>query len=122
MTESIIIDIGIDIREISDIEMERLRKGYKPNTIEQKWIINFEDGWLSFLRLWNNLLVYKTQVIQDMEGKYNIKNVKSYIRQSTFEEEKQFFLIVLDILILQRENSELSKLSFNNKWALLGIN
>ena len=42
----------------TDAEGERIRRGYVPQNMDDKWFIFFEDGWLYFHRSWTGACIY----------------------------------------------------------------
>jgi hypothetical protein len=42
----------------SDEEGERIRQGYVPKNMDDKWFIFFENGWLYFHRSWTGHCIY----------------------------------------------------------------
>jgi len=42
----------------SDAEAERMRQGFAPRDMDDRWFVYFEDGWLNFHRSWTGSHVY----------------------------------------------------------------
>ncbi len=48
-------------------DAENMRRGIVPNSMDDKWFIYFESGWLRFHRSWTGAFIYALQ-LQDHEG------------------------------------------------------
>jgi hypothetical protein len=42
----------------SDAEGDRMRQGFVPRDMDDRWFVYFEDGWLNFHRSWTGAHIY----------------------------------------------------------------
>jgi len=52
----------------SNAEGDRLRSGFIPACMEDKWFIFFEDGWLYFHRSWTGYCLFGVRVDESSNG------------------------------------------------------
>jgi hypothetical protein len=52
----------------SEAEAERMRMGHKPEEMEDKWFVFFEEGWLYFLRSWTGICIYALRLESTPNG------------------------------------------------------
>ncbi len=60
--------IALDRRFSAD-EMERLRRGFIPEEMEDKWFIFLEDDRLYFHRSWTGICIYVVRLVPDGDGR-----------------------------------------------------
>src|SRR5687768_2755564 len=53
-------------------QFSKLKKGFIPQQMEEKWFIFYENDWLYFHRSWTGYGIYRAQLIKG-EGGYTIK-------------------------------------------------
>jgi len=58
---------------LDEYEFDRIRMGYVPAQMEQKWFVYFDDGWLHVHRSWTGYEIYKAEIIVT-EGSYIINS------------------------------------------------
>lgn len=46
-------------------EFKAVKKGFVPKEMEDKWFLDFEDGWLSFYRSWTGYCVFRVKFRED---------------------------------------------------------
>ena len=56
-----------------DSEAERMRQGFIPRQMEDKWFIYFADGWLYFYRSWTGACIFGVRF--DSRGVHVLKGV-----------------------------------------------
>lgn len=59
--------LKIDRRFTAD-EAERIAQGLVPETMDDKWFIHQEDGWVYFHRSWTGVCVYGMRLAPDGDG------------------------------------------------------
>lgn len=42
----------------SDAEADRMKQGFVPRDMDDRWFVYFEDGWLNFHRSWTGAHIY----------------------------------------------------------------
>ena len=50
--------------KFSPTDMQKILKGYKAESMDDKWNIVCDDGWINFQRSWTTTVVYKAHLIQ----------------------------------------------------------
>ena len=46
---------------LDEYEFDRIRMGYVPAQMEQKWFVYFDEGWLHVHRSWTGYEIYKAE-------------------------------------------------------------
>ncbi|QLG88841.1 hypothetical protein HQ393_11680 [Chitinibacter bivalviorum] len=55
----------LDLRtSFTSEEFLKIKAGYIPEEMEEKWFIYYADGWLNFHRSWTGFLIYRLQILQ----------------------------------------------------------
>ncbi|MGV3611487.1 MAG: ADP-ribosylglycohydrolase family protein [Fluviicola sp.] len=108
----------IDI-EFNEIEFEKIKVGLIPDSMDDKWFVYFEDGWLYLHRSWTGHLIFKANIQAVSNGNYVIKAFYA-------EQDKERWKVDNREEILhsfKNQLSYLSKRSINNpvKNAILGL-
>lgn len=49
----------LDISAVfSDAEADRIKQGFAPRDMDDRWFVYYEDGWLNFHRSWTGAHIY----------------------------------------------------------------
>jgi len=96
-------------KKYSKEEYNKLKQGFIPKVMEEKWFIYFEEQKLYFHRSWTGLCVYELNFIKD-NGKYIIS--KGYLNgkiaeqrdSMSLKEEVNIVLSLIDILLLNEDD------------------
>jgi hypothetical protein len=88
-----------------DSEAERMRQGFIPRQMEDKWFIYFKEGWLYFYRSWTGVCIFGVQL--DSRG---VRVIDSWItadRQQTagmdLEYDRKLVGFLIDTLLLGKK-------------------
>ena len=91
-------------------QFSRLKKGFIPKQMEEKWFIFYENNWLYFHRSWTGFGIFSAQLINE-QGSYVIKefwaerNKEKYKNESAkVDIETISFLIAGELLRLNAGN------------------
>jgi len=96
-------------QKYSKEEYNKLKQGFIPKVMEEKWFIYFEEQKLYFHRSWTGLCVYELNFIKD-NGKYIIS--KGYLNgkiaeqrdSMSLKEEVNIVLSLIYILLLNEDD------------------
>jgi len=96
-------------KKYSKEEYNKLKQGFIPKVMEEKWFIYFEEQKLYFHRSWTGLCVYELNFIKD-NGKYIIS--KGYLNgkiaeqrdSMSLKEEVNIVLSLIYILLLNEDD------------------
>ena len=104
-TEHFIIE-----RELSAAELDAVKKGHKPQEMEDKWFMYYEDGRLYIHQSWTGFCIYIIDLSQ--EGKLDVivnRSPKQY-KETSKERDCIMVSILINRLIGKHsENAELMK-------------
>jgi hypothetical protein len=59
-------------RTFSVEEMERVRHGVLPNSMDDKWLILHTDGWLNLHRSWTGRCIYALRLAESPDGQATV--------------------------------------------------
>lgn len=60
---------NLDLQAVfTEAEADRMRQGFMPRQMEDKWLICFEDGWLCFHRSWTGAFIYGLRLEPAADG------------------------------------------------------
>ncbi len=96
---------------INDQEFQRIKLGYIPVQMEEKWFAFFEDGCLHFHRSWTGIEIYKAEIVA-IDGSYVInsfwveRNSEKYVNTND-ESDIETFCFLIARLLLQTDISKL---------------
>jgi hypothetical protein len=62
----------------NDSQVVKLKQGFVPRSMDDKWSIHFADGWLYFHRSWTGRLIYWVRLDQADGG---LKVAESYVNR-----------------------------------------
>ncbi|OJU76543.1 MAG: hypothetical protein BGO09_16620 [Bacteroidetes bacterium 47-18] len=77
--------------EFSEQQFLKLRKGFIPLQMEDKWFIYYDNEWLYFHRSWTGKGIYKTQINQKPGNCYFINSVWVERDKDNYENEDDNF-------------------------------
>ena len=88
-------------------EVDRLEVGYVPGTMEDKWFIYFENGWLRFHRSWTGACIYGLKVQTTSEGgqvteSWVNRDAEQY-RGTDVEYDRRLVDFLIDAFLLKKE-------------------
>ena len=66
----------------NDLEVAKLKRGFMPRSMDDKWFIYFADGWLYFHRSWTGTRIYWLR-LEDAVG--GLKVAESYVNREPRE-------------------------------------
>lgn len=88
--------------KFSDDDMQKIKQGYKAKSMDDRWNIIYDDGWIRFERSWTNTLIYKVEINQKTRKTYIIGDVfyHNCVPDETMNEVE--FLDLLNTYVLVR--------------------
>ena len=113
--------ISID-RSFSSKEMKLIRKGLRPEQMEDKWIICWENNTLSFYRSWTGVCIYVVRFTSEddttkmFEADVN-RDPKQY-KETDDETDKNMISYLIDVLLLNNDAIFPSEESSSEKQAI----
>jgi hypothetical protein len=85
------------------VQFEMIKNGYTSRSMEEKWNIYFENGWLRLVRSWTGLEVYKAQIKKQVENyvidDFFVTTHRDYGKQSDDVERDTFESVVTSHLL-----------------------
>ncbi len=93
---------------VSRKELELIKPGHFPETMDHKWFIYFEDNCLVMHRSWTGLQVYRAFYNEESEEFSELevnRDAESY-GISDDEYDKQNFIFVISVLFLNRKGAQ----------------
>jgi len=94
-------------RRFSEAEAAQIADGFRPEVVEDKWLVYSEDGWIYFHRSWTGALIYWLRLEASGDGatieeSYASRDPAQYSwTDDRYDRELLSFLI--DSLLLKRE-------------------
>ncbi len=94
-------------------EYELIKRGFRPQDMDDKWAIEFDNGWLSFYRTWGAVMVFLLHLTVEAEGvrvdqAYAARDTDMYTGTDT-DEEVRLINFMIDRLLLYRPDAVLRK-------------
>ena len=90
----------------TDTEAEALKRGFIPQSMDDRWFICFDDRWLLFFRSWTGFCIYGLRLDAKPDG---TKVVESWVsrnseqyRGSEIEDDRKLVRHLIDELLLHR--------------------
>lgn len=103
-------------KTLTDIEIEYIKEGHRPQEMEDKWFMYFEDKKLFIHRSWTGYCIYIIDLSE--HGKLNVtvnRNPEQY-KEDNVENDKIMVNILINQLIQQNgENAKLMKMYLARK-------
>jgi len=100
-------------RTFTSEEYERIKQGFRPQDMDDKWAIVFQDGWLRFYRTWGASMVFLLHLAEEEAGArvdqvYANRDTSMYTGTDT-DEEIRLITFLIDRLLLYRPDAVLRK-------------
>lgn len=90
----------------ADAEAEQMIRGLVPSSMEDKWFVYFEDGWLRFHRSWTGAYIYALRLDGSPAG---VRVVESWVNRDPQQYkgtdvayDRRLLRFIIDALLLQR--------------------
>lgn len=94
-------------REFPQKQLEKIKLGFEPNVMEEKWFVYFEDNTLNFHRSWTGLKIYEVVFSSaELEGKAIkafVNNDPSEYVPNNDEYETKMINFLIDSILLEQE-------------------
>lgn len=92
---------------------ERIKQGFQPQDMDDKWAIVFQDGWLSFHRSWTGIMIFLLHLSEEDDGArvdqvYANRDTSMYTGTDT-DEEIRLITFLINRLLLYRPDAVLRK-------------
>lgn len=97
-------------REFTDSEMEYIKEGHRPQEMEDKWFMYYEDGKLFIHRSWTGYCIYIIDFAQKGRLDVTVNRDPEQYKENRIENDEDMVNIRINILIKNNaENAELMK-------------
>ncbi len=111
-------------------EMEKIKWGFIPEQMEDKWFIFWKDNKLHFHRSWTGICIYIVNFQKEQNNKYSIKDAiinrdPEQYKSTDDEYDKKLILYIIDTLLIGKpsvfpSSNPDSPETALKKWALMG--
>lgn len=100
-------------RTFTQAEVDLLKQGFSAHSMDVKWSMVFEDGWLAFFRTWWPVPIFLLHLSEEADGAridqaYANRDTDSYSGTDT-EEEMRLITFLIDRLLLGRMDAVLRR-------------
>jgi len=100
-------------RTFTQNEVDLIKQGFRADSMDIKWSMLFEDGWLAFFRTWWPVPIFLLHLSEEADGAridqaYANRDTDSYSGTGT-EEEMRLITFLIDRLLLGRVDAVLRK-------------
>jgi len=89
----------------TEAEAAQIRRGFISQSMDDKWNVVFEDGWLYFLRSWTGSYVFGAR-LDDHDGRRVVdawaSRDRTQYNSSGIDADKKLITDVINILLLQK--------------------
>jgi hypothetical protein len=98
-------DLRVDA-SFSEADAEQIMRGFTPRTMEDKWFIYYEGGWLRFHRSWTGAFIYALR-LQPFSAGYLVneswvnRDPSQYNGKDTTYD-RQFVRYLIDTILLKK--------------------
>ncbi|MBS9525528.1 hypothetical protein KI659_16040 [Litoribacter alkaliphilus] len=84
---------------LTEGQFEKLKRGFVPKQMEDKWFVFYEKGWIYFHRSWTGYGIFRAE-IKNVKGKFSItefyaeRNPAKYNNQEDREDIRMIKLLI----------------------------
>ena len=89
-------------RPLSTENMERIKEGYRPQQMEDKWFMYYEDGKLYIHRSWRGICIYIVEISENKCVKAIVNRNPEQYRGTSIERDEMILEELLNGLIYRR--------------------
>ncbi len=103
-------------RSLTDSETEYIKEGHRPQEMEDKWFMYYENNTLFIHRSWTGYCIYKIDLSK--QGELNVtvnRNPEQYKENSVENDRIMVNILINQLLQRNGENAELMKRYLANK-------
>ncbi len=100
-------------RTFTPEEYALIKQGFNAHSMDSKWAIVFEDGWLGFIRSWGGILIFLLH-LTETEGTVRVDQAYASREEPYYtgddddiDEEMRMVTFLIDRLLLQRPDAVL---------------
>jgi hypothetical protein len=94
----------------TDAEAEQMRRGFISESMDDKWNVVFEDGWLYFLRSWTGSYVFGVRLDGSPAGVRVVdawaSRDRTQYNSAGIDFDKKLIKDVINVLLLQKPYTE----------------
>lgn len=95
----------------------KIKEGYVPEEMEDKWFIYFANGWLNFHRSWTGFLIYKLQILPKKIGfsvtdSWVNRDYEQY-QNTDINKDRELVMDIINHLLLVRDEKSITEISMN---------
>ena len=82
-----IVDLGYQ-KVFCDVDAKKIMSGYKPEDMDDRWFIYYEDSWVYFVRSWTGYHIFGFKLAVSPNGSANViaswanRNIDEYQSKS----------------------------------------